>query len=146
MKKALILCFFFLFSCNEQTPEKPQMRAWARPAQQGGNTAAYFTIQNHSSVTDTLRSIKSPAAGMAQIHESYETDDGLMGMREVKNLILQPGEKLQLERGGLHLMLMNLKNELEAGDTLKIQLNWSVEGDTLIEIPIIGSSEILDDH
>lgn len=148
MKKALFILSVILISCaNEETTEPIQQESWARPAQQGGTTAAYFTVQNDSEEADTLLSVHSAIAELAQIHESYETEDGLMGMREVPMLIFQPEERVEFKRGGYHVMLINLKENLESGDTLRLQLNWSNRGDALIMIPVKTSgSEVVHDH
>src|SRR5699024_5589957 len=63
---------------------------WARPAGKEATSAAYFTIKNGTDTADTLLSIQTDAANMAEIHETYEGEDGMMGMRPATTIIIQP--------------------------------------------------------
>ena len=76
-------------------------------------------------------------AAMAQVHESYETEDGMMGMREQKEVIVQPGEELRFRQGGLHIMLMNTNRELALGDSVQLGLNFSNAGVVEKKLPVL---------
>lgn len=148
--------FFFLFigcvACSgtgqkpEPSAETPPLENWARPAVKGSMGGAYFVYTNELPAADTVLSVASDAARMVQLHETYETDDGISGMREVKNIILQPEETLVLEEGGLHLMLMNMQRNLAEGDTVFVTLKLAQAGDREIKIPVISPSAGGEDH
>lgn len=113
---------------------------WARPGAQGRMSGAYFVYKNELSVSDTLVSAESPQAKMTQIHESYTTDDGLAGMREMKNIVVEPGEELVLKQGGLHVMLMNLKQNLSNSDSVNITLNFKQAGNKELIVPVLSDN------
>jgi hypothetical protein len=45
-----------------------------------------------------------------------------MRMREVKSIELPKGKTVSLEPGGFHIMLMNLKKPIAAGDVIPLTL------------------------
>lgn len=109
---------------------------WARPGSENGVSAVYLTILNGSSETDSIVSVSSPVARMVEIHESFEGDDGMMGMRPAENLNIPARDVLHLEPGGLHIMLMNLNNQLAEGDEVEISLEFSNAGQMTITAPV----------
>jgi VCBS repeat-containing protein len=59
---------------------------------------------------------------MAQVHEMV-ADGATMKMQEVKAGIEVPANgTLELKPGGYHVMLMDLKQQLQAGDTVPLSL------------------------
>jgi copper(I)-binding protein len=65
-------------------------------------------------------------AGVAEIHEMSMTDN-MMRMRQIKELALPAGKAVELKPGGYHVMLLDLKGQVKAGD--KIALTLVVEGE-----------------
>lgn len=63
----------------------------------------------------------SPVAGMVQVH-MMKMQDGVMIMREMKSLPLPKGKTVELAPGGYHIMLMELKQPLKAGEHVPITL------------------------
>lgn len=69
-----------------------------------------------------LVSASSPVAGIVEIHE-MAMDGNIMKMRALPNgLDLPAGKAVELKPGGYHVMLMDLKKELKAGDTVPVTL------------------------
>jgi hypothetical protein len=68
-----------------------------------------------------LVEVRSPVAGVAEIHEMAMQGD-MMRMRAVPSLDLPPGKAVELKPGGYHLMLMDLKQQLKAGDNVPLTL------------------------
>jgi len=68
-----------------------------------------------------LLSVSSPVAGVAEIHEMAMQGD-TMRMRAVPALELPAGKAVELKPGGYHLMLMDLKQQLKAGETVPLTL------------------------
>jgi copper(I)-binding protein len=68
-----------------------------------------------------LVSAQSPAAGVVEIHE-MAMEGTVMKMRAVPGLDLPAGKAVELKPGGYHVMLMDLKQPLKAGDTVAISL------------------------
>ncbi len=63
----------------------------------------------------------SPVAGVVEVHE-MRLDDGVMRMRAVPALDLPAGKAVELKPGGYHVMLLDLKQPLAAGDTVPVTL------------------------
>ena len=69
-----------------------------------------------------LVSAASPAAGVVEIHE-MAMDGSTMRMRALTNgLELPAGKAVELKPGGYHVMLMDLKAPLKAGDQVPVTL------------------------
>ena len=94
--------------------------AWVRgtvPQQKA--TGAFMQLQ--SAQGGKLVSATSPAAGVVEIH-SMAMDGSTMRMRAVAAVDLPPGTAVDLQPGGLHVMLMDLKAPLKAGDSVALSL------------------------
>lgn len=102
-------------------------------------SGAYFIYKNPLSIADTLISVYSPQAMMTQIHESYTTEDGLAGMREKAEIIVQAKQNITLKQGGLHVMLMNLKTDLQEPDSVTISLIFKQAGKVDLTLPVTAS-------
>ena len=102
--------------------------AWAR-ATPGGATvgAAYAEIHTPASAGDKLLRVTTPAAGRAEIH-THVNEDGVMKMRRLEALELEPGTVVKLEPGGKHLMLFDLKAPLSDGATVPLTLTFERAG------------------
>jgi copper(I)-binding protein len=97
--------------------------AWIRPPVPGSNiTAAYMTLEARQPMT--LVKASSPIAEAVEIH-TMSMKNGVMEMREIKELPLKPGEPVALKEGGLHLMFINLKKPLREGDTVLVNLGFA---------------------
>ena len=68
-----------------------------------------------------LVSASSPVAGVVEIHEMKMEGD-VMRMRAVPELALPAGKAVALKPGGFHVMLMDLKQALKAGDSVPVTL------------------------
>ena len=107
--------------------------AWMRPAVQGGNGAVYFAI--HSSAAEELVGVSSDVAEAVEMHESKMNED-VMEMRQVQSVPLGAGEEVMFEPGGLHVMLVNLQRDLEAGDEIEITLHFNSYQDLPLRVPV----------
>lgn len=68
-----------------------------------------------------LVSAASPVAGVVEIHE-MAMDGDVMRMRAVPGLDLPAGKMVELKPGGYHVMLLDLKQPLKAGDSVPVTL------------------------
>ena len=97
---------------------------WVRgtvPAQKA--TGAFMELKSKDDAA--LVSATSPVAGTVEIHEMV-LENNVMKMRAIPKLDLPAGKGVQLKPGGYHVMLMDLKQPLQKGDTVPITLK--VEG------------------
>lgn len=110
--------------------------AWARPGRENGVTAVYMNVANGSAETDSLTALSSPVSGMVELHETYEREEGMMGMREAEEPIFPGKSAVEMRPGGLHIMLMQLQEELNEGDSLEITLEFSLHGSETLTVPV----------
>ncbi len=141
----LFIALTFACSSEQKTPENNTVNienvsleitnGWARPAQAGMMTAAYFTIRNNEPFADTLLSVSYAYAEDTQIHESFEVEGGMMGMRPVGLVPVAPQSKVELKPGGIHVMIMRPEINLTEGDSIDLEVAFSSEI-RLIRVPV----------
>lgn len=96
--------------------------AWVRalpPVQT--TTAAYVTLVNAGTERLSIVSASSPVAERVEIHTTEEVD-GMMRMRQLQALTLEPDSSRALTPGGTHLMLLGLKRMPAADETVELCL------------------------
>jgi len=133
-------------SSNGGTAEVAITDAWARPSSAMASAgAAYMTIQNNGTATDALVGAGSPAATTVEVHETVvmgspapgaSGDGGMMGMQPVERLEIPAGGSVQLKPGSYHIMLIGLKQDLKAGDTIEITLTFEKAGELSVSVPV----------
>jgi len=94
--------------------------AWVRGTVAQQKASGAF-MQITSKQGGKLVAVSSPVAGVAEVHE-MAMDGNTMRMRAVTSLELPPGKPVKLEPGGYHVMLMDLKATLKAGDSVPLSL------------------------
>jgi periplasmic copper chaperone A len=106
---------------------------WARATPKGASSgAAYMTVSNSGTAPQRLSCVSSNAAAECQIHE-MTMDGGVMKMRPVQGgLEVKPGETVTLKPGGFHVMLVGLKQPLQAGQSLGA--TFKVEGGDTVQV------------
>lgn len=83
-------------------------------------SAAYAKITNNGTSVRTLTSVTSAIAGKIELHTTLR-DGNIMRMRRLdKGIAAKPGETVELKRGGLHIMLMKLKQPIRSGDPVTL--------------------------
>ena len=136
MKKILVFMLVALFvsACGaEQGIDVHD--AWMRPASQGENGAIYFVIQNRGSNADTLNGISSDVADAVEMHESKMSGD-VMQMQQLDSVPLEASSETNFEPGGLHVMLVGLKEDLKVGDEVEITLHFTNFEDINVTVPV----------
>jgi copper(I)-binding protein len=113
----------------------PWARATPPSAPAGGG---FVVIKNTGAMADRLVSARSPAAGAVQIHE-MKMDGNVMRMRELeKGLEIPAGATVTLAPGGLHLMMMGLKEPLKQGSSVPLTLVFEKAGSIDVELTVEG--------
>ncbi|WP_310459950.1 copper chaperone PCu(A)C [Sphaerotilus sp.] len=82
-------------------------------------TGAFMKLQSAAPVR--LVEVRSAAASVVELHEMAMEGD-TMRMRAVAGLDLPAGKAVELKPGGYHVMLMDLKQPIKAGDTVTLTL------------------------
>ncbi len=109
-------------------------RASAGPAKAG---AAYVTITNGGAEADRLIAAAAPVAKKAAVHTQM-MQGGIMKMRPVVAVEVNPGEPTVFMPGGLHVMLMGLKAPLVEGDTFPLTLTFEKSGAVEVRVRVLG--------
>ena len=109
----------------------------ARPtvAQQPSG-GAYMTLENRGGAGDRLLEVSSPVAASTQIH-TMRMEGDVMRMREVGALDLAPSAKVEMKPGaGYHIMLIGLKQPLQAGDKFPMTLHFEKAGKVEVSVTV----------
>lgn len=94
--------------------------AWVRATvPQQHATGAFMQILSGTDMR--LVEVQTSAAGVAEVHE-MKMDNKVMKMRALPQLDLPAGKTVELKPGSVHLMLMDLKAQIKAGDTVSLIL------------------------
>ena len=98
--------------------------AWIREAPPGLTMmAGYMALRNNTARPQVLVAASSSAFATVMIHRTI-LKDGMAGMVHASQIELAPNASLIFAPGGYHLMLMNPKRALRAGDPVVINLEF----------------------
>lgn len=137
----VIIIGIALASCQSK-PQGPQINIeipWGRPSPKIADAGAfYMVISNTGSEPDKLIGGKSPACGMVELHESYMTAEGAMGMRPVQGGVIEipAGGQAELKVGGLHVMCLKKLVDFTPGTKLQLALQFEKSGEKMVEVEI----------
>lgn len=102
----------------------------------GSNSAAYLILRNTGSQDDRLLSASSDIAEAVELHIS-EIKNDVMTMRQVEAVDLAAGQQVELKPGGLHIMLIGLKQSLQPGQTVSLTLKFERAGMITIQAEVM---------
>lgn len=122
---AILFSFLTLIGLNHANIKIEH--TWMRPAAKGMNSAMYFKVENHSSKPDTLYKVSSKVAELVQVHETF-MKNGLMGMREVKFIVVPADSSIIFKPGGYHVMFIKLKKNLKVKSKVEATVYFKTEG------------------
>lgn len=113
--------------------------AWLRATAPGQSvTGGFMTLA--AGVPLRLVGVSTPAAGMAEVHE-MKMDGDIMRMRAIPALELPAHQSVELKPGGHHLMLMDLKQPLAAGQNVPLTLTFEdaqgAQSTLRIKVPVM---------
>jgi len=110
---------------------------WSRATPKGSSVAAgYMKIKNNGSTSDRLIGGSSDVAAKFEVHE-MKMEDGVAKMRPVKGgLEIKPGETVELKPGSFHVMFVDLKKPLSAGDHFKATLAFEKAGTVSVDYDV----------
>ena len=106
---------------------------------------AFMKIENGAAAADQLVSASSPAAGEVQLHQ-MSMEGNVMKMGQVKDIAVPANGSVDLKPGGYHIMLMNIKAPLKAGDTVPVKLKFAKAGEVEVKLPVNAVSSGMNMH
>ena len=113
--------------------DHPWARASAGPA---GNGAAFLVIEN-SGEADRLVATAGDVAARVELHTHTMAGD-VMQMRQVEAVEIPAHGSAALQPGGLHIMLIGLKQPLREGERFPLTLTFDKAGEITVEFAIEG--------
>ncbi|WP_431477932.1 copper chaperone PCu(A)C [Massilia eburnea] len=126
MKKqifALAMSIAYAASAAAQvTVREPWIRATVPAAQA---TGAFMELVSKQDAR--LIEVRSPAAGIIEIHQMSMQGDRMM-MSAVEGIDLPAGKSVALASGGYHIMMMDLKRQMKAGESVPMTLVFQGKG------------------
>lgn len=127
MRRSLIatLLAATAFVAQAQNPVVKVDDPWVRTTVAPQKVTGAF-MQLTSTQPVKVVAVSSPVAGMVEIHE-MKMADGVMRMRAVDALPLPAGQPVALKPGSYHVMLMGLKAQIKAGETVPLTLTIEAE-------------------
>lgn len=141
---------------DAQLPATTVEGAWARPGLAGGNSAIYLQLHNSGDVAERLVGAETRIAHSVELHEtSFEliTDENgqlnqVMRMQEVGVIDVPARSTVELQPGGLHIMLIDLNDDLHEGDTVLLDLYFEGRSPIRLAVPVhlAASGMDMDEH
>jgi periplasmic copper chaperone A len=138
----LLLCAATAAHAQSLTAEK----GWIRSAPPGATVmAGYVRLSNPGDVELRIVEARSSAFEAIEFHETIE-QDGMARMRPVEAIVIVPGATVNLEPGGLHLMLLRPRRKLMLGDSVVVDM-LTADGEPLPLVLRVSSAPAdTDDH
>ena len=99
------------------------------------NSAAYLVLRNPGRVPDRLVGAVTDVAERVEIHESLLVED-VMRMQKIDGLAVPPNGAVELNPGGIHLMLFGLSRALVEGEKVDLTLRFERAGDISVSAPV----------
>lgn len=109
--------------------------AKARPTAPGGTGVVYMLVMNHGAADDDLTGLSTPIADKAEMHRSIDMN-GMSHMEAVADLPVKANGAVDFGPGGLHVMLMGLKQPLKIGDSFPLTLTFAKAGQVTVTVSV----------
>ena len=117
-------------------PAVSASHVWIRQAPPGVSVlAGYFTLQDLTDKPLELKSVSSPDFGSVEMHRSF-VKDGQEQMEPVPSIALPAHGGVEFKPGSFHLMLMQPKKNLFAGDMVTLTLQFSDGSELTLMAPV----------
>jgi periplasmic copper chaperone A len=103
----------------------------------GPTSAAYMIIENKGDADVLLSaSVSQEVADAAELHQSKE-ENGMMMMNPMPAGIDVPAQgKLEIKPASYHIMLVNVKQTLAPGKTIRLSLKFKNNGEVSLDVPV----------
>jgi len=99
------------------------------------NSAAFMTLTNTGKTERALVAATSPSSATVELH-THRHEDGMMNMRRIERIEIPAGGSVTLAPGGLHFMLIGLKQPVQPGDQVALTLTFD-DGQRLdLDLPV----------
>ena len=110
----------------------PYARATAPGQPTGGG---FLKLTNKGDAADRLVSASAAVSSRVELH-SMKMEGDVMRMRQVDAVDVPAGETVELKPGGLHIMFVDLKAPLKAGDSFPMTLKFEKAGEVTVDVKV----------
>jgi periplasmic copper chaperone A len=118
----LTLLLLSLISTNSFASSIIVISPYARAVPPGHpNSAVFMKLKNTSNVDRALIEARSSVSKVVELH-THKKEGGMMRMRRVDKITIKAGDETVLQPGGLHVMLIGLKQQLHQGNMIDLEL------------------------
>ena len=107
-----------------------------QPAASAKAAGGFMAISNNGTEADRLIGVEADFAAKAETHESKVDGNGVGTMEHVDFVEIPPGQTVNLEHGGYHIMFMGLTGPLTEGEMRKVTLIFEHAGRVEVEFMI----------
>jgi copper(I)-binding protein len=109
----------------------------------GGETSAvYMSITNNGEETVTITGAQSSVAHLAELHETVVEND-IARMQPVEALVINAGDMLDLMPGRIHIMLIELTQDIVADEEIEVSL--TLESGDKVQVMALVQDMLMDD-
>lgn len=98
-------------------------------------TGAFFTLKNNGDKDHKVVKAESAAAKVTELH-NHVHEGGMMKMRPVKDIDIKAKGEAVLQPGGLHVMLIDLKQPMQEGGNVSLKLTFEDNSSKEISVPV----------
>jgi copper(I)-binding protein len=99
------------------------------------NSAAFMTLENQDGAAHAVVNATSPVAKVVELH-THIHEGGMMMMRRIDQVDVPANGKAELKPGGLHVMLIGLKQELKPGEMIPLTLEFEDGSEKALKAPV----------
>lgn len=110
--------------------------AWLRETIGAGRSSAGYAHIVNTGDADRLLAVSTPAAAMAEVHQSME-QGGMMRMAPVKALDIPAKGDVTLKPGGYHVMIMKAGQPLKVGETVDMTFTFEKAGKITVPAKVL---------
>ncbi len=110
--------------------------AWTRQTGAGFNGALYLELANDSPIEDRLTGVLFDGASRTEIHRTLRDGDMMRMEHQAEGVGLPAGGGISLAPGGYHVMLIDLQQDLVAGETVSMTLEFEEAGRIPIQVEV----------
>ncbi|MFB7586653.1 copper chaperone PCu(A)C [Streptomyces sp. NPDC056169] len=101
----------------------------------------FLTVTNSGGTADKLTSVTSPISDDITIHETKNQK-----MVQVTSFDIPANGELKLERGGSHIMFMELKKKPKQGEKVSIELHFEKSAPLKVDVPVEAANHNPQQH
>ena len=110
--------------------------AWVPASDEIGiNLPLLMTIRNDATEADAILRVRCPFANFSEKH-TVDRGEGAPAMREVKSIPIPENKTIELKRDGYHVMLLQTRQKLVAGEAFTCAVVFQKAGTKETEVQI----------